>query len=84
MDEDDNIVEFKKPMPDETDEDLDPDIILEGAKGRLDTALLAGYTKSGSFYLALSQASVPENIILVEIAKRILVDHLVMELDLND
>lgn len=79
--DDDNVIEFRAPKTNGTDEDLDPNIILEGAKDVLTSVLLVGYTKDGSLYLALSQGDAGDNLVLVEAAKAVIVDHIMEALE---
>lgn len=55
-----------------TTDDIDVDIILDAAKGKLESAMLIGFTNEGKFYLAMSLGSIAENLLLVESARLML------------
>jgi len=46
--------------------DLDPDIVLEGTKGKLEGFLIAGYDKEGNEYFASTYADGGEILWLLE------------------
>jgi len=60
----------------ETRLDIDPNDVLEGAKDKLQNVIVIGWEddKEGSFWFASSQASGPEVIWLLELAKQRLLD----------
>ena len=51
---------------------MDPDRILEAAKGELDSALVLGFDKEGGFYLASSDPDARQMIWALETAKAML------------
>jgi hypothetical protein len=55
--------------PDETYDDLDCDAVLEGGKGKLTQVIVIGFNTDNNLYLALSQGSVAENLLLLEYAR---------------
>lgn len=61
---------------DETYNDLDCDLVLDAAKGKLSSVLLIGFNTDNETYLAMSQGSVSENLLLLEYARLILNDHM--------
>jgi len=66
----DNVVQF----PGVTLHDLDPDDILEAAKGKLSRVLILGYTTDEEEFLAASFADGPTAIWLMERLKLQLLD----------
>jgi len=58
------VLEFKKPEPKETEDDITPDTILNGAMDRLESVIVAGWSKDGSFYLATSLGAISENLMM--------------------
>lgn len=81
MDEDNkpklNVVSFRKPEQTETDKDISVDMVLEAAQGKLRSVVVAGWTEDEGFYLALSQGSIAENLMIVECAKALLVEYMI-------
>ena len=66
------VVKFTRPEAEETDADINVDIVLDAAKEKLKSGLIAGWTKDGNFYFAMSQGSVSENLMLLETARLML------------
>lgn len=66
------VVKFTRPEAEETDADISVDIVLDAAKEKLKSGLIAGWTKDGNFYFAMSQGSVSENLMLLETARLML------------
>ena len=66
------VVKFTRPEVEETDADINVDIVLDAAKEKLKSGLIAGWTKDGNFYFAMSQGSVSENLMLLETARLML------------
>lgn len=62
---DNNVVQF----PGLTTNDIDPDKVLEAAKGKLDTVLILGIKKDGEEYLAGSSSDLCVAVWLLERAK---------------
>ena len=60
-----NVVEFTGI----TKLDLDPDRILEAAKGKMESVLIIGFTTEGAEYFASSKADAEYPIYMVERAK---------------
>ena len=52
--------------------DLDPDQLLDRAKGELEDAIIIGFATDGSFYFASSLADAGEAIFRLERAKHLL------------
>lgn len=52
----------------------EPDWILEKAQGKLKQVVVIGYEEDGSFFFSGSHADGPENLWLLEVAKRKLID----------
>lgn len=61
----DNIVNF----PGYTSLDIDPDRVLDGAKGELEQVMVLGYDQSGDLYVSSSTADVGILLRLVETFK---------------
>jgi hypothetical protein len=68
------VLEFKKPEPTETEDDISPDKVLDAAKGKMSTVIVLGSTQEGNFYFAMSSGSIAENLMLIEIAKAMMVE----------
>ena len=68
------VVPFKP--KEETDEptydDIDADLVLDAAKGKLDASVVIGITKDGDLYYAMSSGSLAENLLMLETARLIL------------
>ena len=79
-----NVISFRKPEEVETDKDINVDIVLEAAQGKLKSVVVAGWTDEGGFYLALSQGSIAENLMIVECAKALLVEYMIGGIQTND
>lgn len=56
--------------------DIPVDTVLVGATGRLTDAVLIGWDKDGEFYIASSLASGAETLLLLEKAKKSLMERL--------
>lgn len=54
--------------------DLDPDLVLEGAKGKLEGLLIVGWDLEGEFYGASTFADGPTLLWLMEVCKKRLLD----------
>ncbi len=54
--------------------DIPVDAVLGGATGRLTDAVLIGWDKEGEFYVASSLASGAETLLLLEKAKKLLME----------
>jgi len=78
------VLEFKKPEPTETEGDIDADKILEAALGKLQSAIVIGWTDSRGFYFAMSQGSVAENLMLLETSKAMILDYMLGGIDSDD
>ena len=80
MDEDDkpklNVISFKKPEQTETEGDINVDMVLDAAKGNLKAVIVAGWTKDGGFYFAMSQGAISENLMILETSKAMLVEYI--------
>lgn len=66
------VIKFTRPEAEETDADISVDLVLDAAKEKLKAGLIAGWTKDGDFYFAMSQGSVSENLMLLETARLML------------
>jgi hypothetical protein len=66
------VIKFTRPEPEETSDDISVDLVLDAAKEKLRAGLIAGWTKDGDFYFAMSQGSVSENLMLLETARLML------------
>ena len=53
---------------------IDPDQVLEAAKGNLDHVLVVGVDKSRSLYVASSSPDMGEDLLLLRCAEQIIVD----------
>lgn len=65
-----NVIEFTA----ETFADIDPDDVLDGAKGQLTEVLVIGRDNEGQLYLASSIADAGDQLLLLELLKRELVE----------
>jgi hypothetical protein len=54
--------------------DLAPDLVLQGAIGKLENVVIAGYDKDGGEYFAASQGSNAETLFLLERFKKMLLE----------
>lgn len=54
--------------------DLDPDRVLDSAKGKLDSAVVIGFDKDGDLYFASSKADGGDVLWLLEKAKKELLE----------
>lgn len=81
MDEDNkpklNVVSFKKPEQTETEGDINVDMVLEAAQGKLKSVIVAGWTEDEGFYFAMSQGSIAENLMIIECTKALLVEYMI-------
>jgi hypothetical protein len=61
--------------------DILPERVLAGAlEADLETVVLVGMTKDGALYMGTSQASIAENVLLLEVAKhQLIVDSMTQE-----
>ena len=66
----DNVVDFDGI----TKLDLDPDRVLEGAKGQLEAVIVIGYTSDGEEYFASSKADGGTTLWLLERCKKQLLE----------
>jgi hypothetical protein len=66
------VVKFTRPEMEETSDNISVDLVLDAAKEKLKAGLIAGWTKDGDFYFAMSQGSVSENLMLLETARLML------------
>lgn len=58
----------------ETRLDIDPDDILDAAKGNLKSALLIGYDVNGALYIASSSGDKAESLWLMECCRKIMME----------
>jgi hypothetical protein len=58
-----------------TRHELPPDQVLEQTAGILDSVLLMGWHKDGTFYTAASGPSIPEALMMLELCKKRLMDN---------
>ena len=56
----------------DTTVDLEPDAVLEAACGKLDDALILGWTTDGDLYLASTTSNIGEMLVLLERAKQVI------------
>jgi hypothetical protein len=54
--------------------DLEPDDVLEAAKGKLEDVMLIGWTPEGDLYLASTTSRTGDMFLLLEMAKSGLID----------
>jgi hypothetical protein len=61
--------------------DILPERVLTGAlEADLETVVLVGMTKDGALYMGTSQASIAENVLLLEVAKhQLIIDSMTQE-----
>ncbi len=57
-----------------TKSDLEPDTVLTGALGAVDSVLVLGWDAHGDLYIASSDASIGNLLLLVEMARRELLE----------
>lgn len=55
-------------------QDLEPDVILEGACGKLSEVLVVGWDQDGDLYVASNHGYRPELLYLLKFAERFLMD----------
>lgn len=67
---DSNVVQ----LPVVTSLNLDPDLVLSGAMGTLESAIVIGYDKEGFEYFASSISNGPEVLWLLERLKKLLLE----------
>lgn len=67
-----NVVELEIPKADRTEGDIDADTVLEAALGKLSSVMVVGFTEGRSFYMALSQGSIAENLFILETTRLML------------
>lgn len=79
-----NVISFRKPEESDTDRDINVDMVLEAAQGKLKSVVVAGWTDEGGFYLALSQGAIAENLMIVECAKALIVEYMIGGLQTDD
>ena len=72
-----NVISFRKPEESETDKDINVDMVLEAAQGKLKSVVIAGWTEDDGFYFAMSQGSIAENLMIVECTKALLVEYMI-------
>lgn len=65
----DNIVPFEPKKTTVTTEELDPDVVLEAAKGKLTKVVIIGFTPEDETYISSSIGYIPELLYMVEIFK---------------
>ncbi len=58
-----------------TTNELPSDQVIEAAVGILDSVLLIGWHKDGTFYTAASGPSIPEALMMLELCKKRLMDN---------
>lgn len=61
-----NVVDLKTSRDFETKADLDADMVLEAAMGKLSSVMVVGFTENRGFYMALSDGSIAENLLILE------------------
>ena len=71
-DQDPKVVRLVRPEAEETEGDINIDLVLEAAKSKLKAGIVAGWTKDGEFYFAMSEGSIAENLLLIETARLML------------
>lgn len=74
-----NVISFRKPEQTETDVDISVDNVLDAAKDKLKSVIVAGWTDEDSFYFAMSQGSVAENLMILETSKAILIEYVLSD-----
>lgn len=63
----------------ETTLPIEPDRVLKGAVGEVKEALVLGWDNDGVFYMASSMPDIGRILVLLEIARRQAVDHVMEE-----
>ena len=53
--------------------DIEPDLVLEGARGNLQEVLVIGY-ENDELYVAFSSGDIGKNLLLMELAKKLLLE----------
>jgi hypothetical protein len=61
-----NVVDLTTSRDFETKADLDADMVLEAAIGKLSSVMVVGFTENRGFYMALSEGSIAENLLILE------------------
>lgn len=65
-----DVVQF----PGQTCLDVEPDLVIDGAKGKLKEVVVIGFENDGAFYLAASSGDVMKANWLIDLAKNILLN----------
>ena len=65
-----NVVQFNG----ETRQDIDPEKVLNAARGKLACALVLGFTEDGHLYMASSDGDLGKILVLMEASRAVLLD----------
>jgi len=76
-----NVVELVTSTSGETRGDLDADMVLEAAIGKLSSVMVVGFTEQRGFYMALSEGSIAENLLILETTRLMINEAMMGEAD---
>ena len=76
-----NVVDLKTSRDFETKADLDADMVLEAAMGKLSSVMVVGFTENRGFYMALSEGSIAENLLILETTRLMINDAMLGDAD---
>lgn len=82
-DQDPKVVRLVRPEAEETEGDINIDLVLEAAKSKLKAGIVAGWTKDGEFYFAMSEGSIAENLLLLE-TSRLMLNEVMLGAQIDD
>ena len=76
-----NVVDLKTSRDFETKADLDADMVLEAAMGKLSSVMVVGFTENRGFYMALSEGSIAENLLILETTRLMINEAMLADAD---
>lgn len=76
-----NVVDLTTSRDFETKADLDADMVLEAAIGKLSSVMVVGFTENRGFYMALSEGSIAENLLILETTRLMINEAMLGDVD---
>ena len=76
-----NVVDLTTSRDFETKADLDADMVLEAAMGKLSSVMVVGFTENRGFYMALSEGSIAENLLILETTRLMINEAMLGDVD---
>ena len=76
-----NVVDLMTSRDFETKADLDADMVLEAAMGKLSSVMVVGFTENRGFYMALSEGSIAENLLILETTRLMINEAMLGDVD---